>query len=62
MQEVVNICKKCETKNMKTYHNLYLKCDVLLLAHAFKHIYIIYLYIYKYIYIYLILRKTCFCY
>ena len=29
---VLNVWKKFGTKTMKDYHNLYLKCDVLLLA------------------------------
>ena len=28
---VSNVCKKFEMKTMKDYHDLYLKCDVLLL-------------------------------
>ena len=28
---VFNVCKKFEMKTMKDYHDLYLKCDVLLL-------------------------------
>ena len=31
-KHVLNVCKKFERKTMKDYQNLYLKCDVLLLA------------------------------
>ena len=33
---VPNVWKKIERKTMKDYHDLYLKCDVLLLADVFK--------------------------
>ena len=32
----LNVWKKFEMKTMKDYHDLYLKCDVLLLADVFK--------------------------
>ena len=35
-EHVLNVCKKFEMKTMKDYHNLYLKCDVLLLADVFE--------------------------
>ena len=31
-EHVLNVWKKFETKTLKDYHNLYLKCDVLLLT------------------------------
>ena len=33
---VVIVWNKFEMKTMKSYHNLYLKCDVLLLVHMFE--------------------------
>ena len=33
---VLNVWQKCEVKTMKVYHDLYLKCDVLLLADVLK--------------------------
>ena len=33
---VLNVWKKFEMKTMKDYHDLYLKCDVLLLAYVFE--------------------------
>ena len=35
-EHVVNVWKIFEMKTMKTYHDLYLKCDVLLLADVFE--------------------------
>ena len=35
-EHVLNVWKKFEMKTMKDYHDLYLKCDVLLLADVFK--------------------------
>ena len=35
-EHVLNVWKKIEIKTMKDYHNLYLKCDVLLLNDAYK--------------------------
>ena len=35
-ENVVNVCKKYGMKTMKDYHDLYLKCDVLLLADVFE--------------------------
>ena len=35
-EHVVNVCNKFEMKTMKDYHELYLKCNVLLLAHVFE--------------------------
>ena len=35
-ENVVNVSKKYEMKTMKDYHDLYLKCDVLLLADVFE--------------------------
>ena len=37
-KHVLNVWKKFETKTMKDYHNLYLKCDVLLLPDMFEKI------------------------
>ena len=37
-EHVLNVSKKIEMKTMKDYHNLYLKCDVLLLADVFEKI------------------------
>ena len=34
-EHVLNVWKKIEMKTMKDYHDLYLKCNVLLLAHVF---------------------------
>ena len=33
---VLKVWNKSEMKTMKNYHNLYLKCDVLILADAFE--------------------------
>ena len=33
---VLNVWQKCEVKTMKVYQDLYLKCDVLLLADVLK--------------------------
>ena len=33
---VLNVWNKFEMKTMKDYHNLYLKCDTLLLANVFE--------------------------
>ena len=35
-EHVLNVWQKSEMKTMKDYHDLYLKCDVLLLADVFK--------------------------
>ena len=35
-KHVINVWKKFEMKTMKDYHDLYLKCDVLLSADVFK--------------------------
>ena len=35
-RHVFNVWKKIKIKMMKDYHDLYLKCDVLLLADAFE--------------------------
>ena len=35
-EHVLNVWKKSEMKTMKDYHDLYLKCDVLLLADVFE--------------------------
>ena len=35
-EHVLNVWKKIEMKAVKDYHNLYLKCDVLLLADVFE--------------------------
>ena len=35
-ERVLNVWKKFEMKPMKDYHSVYLKCDVLLLAHVFE--------------------------
>ena len=35
-EHVVKVSDKSEMKTMKDYHNLYLKCDVLLLANVQK--------------------------
>ena len=35
-EHVVKVWNKFEMKTMKDYHNLYLKCDVLLLADVFE--------------------------
>ena len=35
-EHVLNVWKKFEMKTMKDSHDLYLKCDVLLLADVFK--------------------------
>ena len=35
-EHVLNVWKKIEMKTMKDYHDLYLKCDVLLLAYLFE--------------------------
>ena len=37
-ERVLNVSKKIEMKTMKDYHNLYLKCDVSLLADVFEKI------------------------
>ena len=36
-ERVLKVLNKFEMKTMKNYHNLYLKCDVLLLADVFEH-------------------------
>ena len=36
-ERVLKALNKFEMKTMKNYHNLYLKCDVLLLADVFEH-------------------------
>ena len=36
-ERVLKVLNKFEMKTMKDYHNLYLKCDVLLLADVFEH-------------------------
>ena len=35
-EHVLNVSNKSEMKTMKDYHNLYLKCDALLLANVFE--------------------------
>ena len=35
-EHVLNVWKKFEMKTMKDYHDLYLKCDVSLLADVFE--------------------------
>ena len=35
-EHVLNVWNKFEMKMMKDYHDLYLKCDVLLLANVFE--------------------------
>ena len=40
-EHVLNVSKKIEMKKMKDYHDLYLKCDVSLLAHVFEKLEII---------------------
>ena len=35
-EHVLNVWKKFEMKTMKDYHDLYLNCDVLLLAYVFE--------------------------
>ena len=35
-EHVLNVLKKTEVKLMKNYHDLYLKCDILLLANVFE--------------------------
>ena len=35
-EHVLNVWNKLELKTMKDYHDLYLKCDVLLLADVFE--------------------------
>ena len=35
-ENVLNVWKKLEMKTMKDYHDLYLNCDILLLADAFE--------------------------
>ena len=35
-EHVLNVWHKFEMKTMKDYHNLYLKCDILLLAYVFE--------------------------
>ena len=35
-EHVLNVWKKFKTKTVKNYHDLYLKCDVSLLADVFK--------------------------
>ena len=35
-ENVLNVGKKLQVKTMKDYHDLYLKCDVLLLADVFE--------------------------
>ena len=37
-EHFLNIWNKFEMKTMKGYHDLYLKCDVLLLANVFKNL------------------------
>ena len=36
-ERVLKVLNKFEMKTMKNYHNLYLKCDVLLLADVIEH-------------------------
>ena len=36
-ERVLKVLNKFEMKTIKNYHNLYLKCDVLLLADVFEH-------------------------
>ena len=40
-EHVLNVWKKIEMKKMKDYHDLYLKCDVSLLADVFEKLEII---------------------
>ena len=40
-EHVLNIWNKFETKAMKDYHDLYLKCDVLFLVNMFENLEII---------------------
>ena len=35
-EHVINVLEKIEMKTMEDYHNLYLKCNVLLLADVFE--------------------------
>ena len=35
-KHALNVCNEFEMKTMKDYQNLYLKCDVLLLADVFE--------------------------
>ena len=35
-EHIINVWKKFEMKTMKGYHNLYFKCDVLLLAYVLE--------------------------
>ena len=35
-EHVINVLEKFEMKTMEDYHNLYLKCNVLLLADVFE--------------------------
>ena len=37
-KRLLTFVKKYKTKNIKDYYNLYLKCDVLLLAYALKNV------------------------